>query len=128
MVNKLYIIGNGFDLHHGLKTRYCDFVSYLKKKNKELYCHLVHYINVESENKLWSDFEDNLAKLDAERILSDYSDRLPDYTSDEFRDRDKYVFPDIMEEYLEKLTQGLGEDFDYFIREAEIFKDAEDQK
>jgi hypothetical protein len=25
-MNKLYIIGNGFDLAHGLKTKYKDFI------------------------------------------------------------------------------------------------------
>ncbi|MDX7755866.1 AbiH family protein [Aeromonas caviae] len=34
MVNnmKLYVIGNGFDVHHGLDTRYTSFGLYLKKK------------------------------------------------------------------------------------------------
>ena len=25
IMKKLYIIGNGFDIHHGLKTRYSDY-------------------------------------------------------------------------------------------------------
>lgn len=36
-MNKLFIIGNGFDLAHGLKTRYSDFLlEYLRKALKEL--------------------------------------------------------------------------------------------
>ncbi len=31
----LYIIGNGFDIAHGLKTSYWDFRSYLEEKNEE---------------------------------------------------------------------------------------------
>ena len=27
---KLLVIGNGFDLHHGMKTRYDDFITFVK--------------------------------------------------------------------------------------------------
>ena len=30
MVQELFIIGNGFDLYHGLATRYTDFIEYMK--------------------------------------------------------------------------------------------------
>ena len=30
MIMNLFIIGNGFDIAHGLKTRYTDFAEYLK--------------------------------------------------------------------------------------------------
>ena len=33
----LYIIGNGFDLHHNLPTQYSDFSKYIQEKNVELY-------------------------------------------------------------------------------------------
>lgn len=31
-MKKLYIIGNGFDLAHGIRTSYNDFISWYKKK------------------------------------------------------------------------------------------------
>lgn len=34
-MKKLFIIGNGFDISHGLPTRYCDFQTYLKKEYPE---------------------------------------------------------------------------------------------
>lgn len=56
----LIIIGNGFDLEHGLKTRYSDFNNYLKGKN----------VNLEKELDLlfdfgdqWCDFENGLGNL-----------------------------------------------------------------
>ena len=33
----LFIIGNGFDLAHGLKTGYTDFKEYLGEHNKPLF-------------------------------------------------------------------------------------------
>jgi len=45
MVNnmKLYVIGNGFDVHHGLDTRYTSFGLYLKKNYRETYELLLDY-------------------------------------------------------------------------------------
>jgi len=33
---KLYIIGNGFDLWHGLPSRYADFKAYVRQHDREL--------------------------------------------------------------------------------------------
>lgn len=30
---KLFIIGNGFDLHHSLPTRYTDFMRFMKERH-----------------------------------------------------------------------------------------------
>lgn len=121
MITKLYIIGNGFDLHHYLKTGYHDFANYLREKHNDIYTTLESYVSYPtSENDLWSRFEENLANLDAEEILSEHSDRLPNYASDDFRDRDRYVFPDIMEEHFQKLTSGLFSAFEEFIQRVKF--------
>lgn len=64
---KLVILGNGFDLHHGLKTSFSDFRSYLIKSKNEEYSKLakdVDFIlrhldsNSSSNNELlWNDIE-----------------------------------------------------------------------
>ena len=33
---KGYIIGNGFDLSHGMSTKYSDFYKYLKKHDQKI--------------------------------------------------------------------------------------------
>jgi len=120
MTTKLYIIGNGFDLHHYLKTSYYDFAHYLGEKHNDIYSTLESYVSYPtSEQDLWSRFEENLANLDAEEILSEHSYTLPNYASDDFRDRDRYVFPDIMDEHFQKLTNGLFSAFEEFIRQVE---------
>ena len=55
---KLYIIGNGFDIVHGLKTKYFDFKCYLKKYDSSLYSQLNE---IYKNEELWSDFEKALA-------------------------------------------------------------------
>lgn len=79
--NVLYIIGNGFDLYHKLKSSYYDFRDYIKKTNWDLFQKLEAY---HPEN-LWNDFERNLGRF-KEKLLFDLSSLfLPD-TKEDFED------------------------------------------
>lgn len=119
-MKKLYIIGNGFDLHHGLKTHYYDFAQYLERSNNELFVTLEKYISFPvSQNSLWKDFETNLANLGIDEILSDNSIYLPDIANDDFRDRDLHIFPDMMENFFRLLTEDLFQEFKDFIQLVE---------
>lgn len=60
--------------------------------------------------------------------MSEYSDRLPDYASGEFRDSDRFVFPDIMQEHYESLTSELIEQFTQFIQSIIIPKSVSELK
>lgn len=72
----LCVIGNGFDLHHGLKTKYSDFRNYLVRSGNEDYvAHLECFFPTESVDEkgercflLWSDLEDALGHYDLESI------------------------------------------------------------
>lgn len=99
--NILYIIGNGFDLHHKLKSQYSDFKAYLQMTDSSL----EYLLNMSFSKDLWSDFENHLATLNINEIFSDNDDLLPDEDSD--RDGDKYIFPDKLEQIKEDLTTGL---------------------
>lgn len=55
----LYIIGNGFDLMHGVQSSYCSFRDSLGKNNR-LRDILETYLTPED---IWADFEDALAQL-----------------------------------------------------------------
>lgn len=126
---KLYIIGNGFDRHHGLKTSYYNFAKYLKAKDLELYNLIESYIFApKSDNDLWWRFEENLANLDVDSIINDNDDLLPNIASDEFRDRDLHTFPDEMLNLQENLTDKLISIFTQFIRDVEMPKSAIERK
>ena len=87
MANQLIIIGNGFDLAHGLKTTYHDFfIWYLNKivksvHNKNNYTYQDKLVNIESAGEILRtvpinnarDFE-NIIQLNAERIEYKASD------------------------------------------------------
>lgn len=62
----LYIIGNGFDLYHGLPTKFSNFSEYLKLNNKPLFDLFESYYHFDSGNELWSELETNLANLDVD--------------------------------------------------------------
>ena len=64
--NVLYIIGNGFDLHHGVMSSYKSFAMWLQRKNRALYEKLNNVCRVES---LWRDFEGALPYVDRAYFL-----------------------------------------------------------
>lgn len=116
---KLYIIGNGFDLHHSLKTSYCDFCRYLKEHDRDLFDNLEKYIFHDPNVTSWSNFEECLAKLDVRQILSDNSSYLPKYQSEDYRIGDNYAFPDAMRNLYETLVTGIFSNFRSFIERVE---------
>lgn len=125
---KLYIIGNGFDMHHNLETSYISFGKFLKEKHNDVYYSLLDYYGFEelepcfccSEDYiLWSEFEHNLSLLDTEVVLDAHIDSLPNISSDDFRDRDRYTFQVDMEIILETLTEKLFMGFKEFIQSVE---------
>ena len=67
MTDTLYIIGNGFDLHHGLMTSYLNFRDdYVKKKSSILWNYLLDvYGDFPIHDDLWwRDFENMLGRVD----------------------------------------------------------------
>lgn len=74
---QLFVIGNGFDIAHGLSTRYTDFRSYIEGKSwsflsrfEELYGFYSDGDKNPAEDYLWIDFENNLSEI-REEILVD---------------------------------------------------------
>ena len=57
-MRKLYIIGNGFDIAHGLDTSYSSFRKYLVANNKE------KILSLFPDEDNWRDFENNLCLID----------------------------------------------------------------
>lgn len=67
-MSNLYIIGNGFDIAHGIPSRYSDFRHYCELKMPEMYEKLNRYY--EGGDKLWNDFENELPNLNQEALFS----------------------------------------------------------
>jgi len=78
-MSNLYIVGNGFDLHHDLKTSYSDFKKFLEKKEKCLFLKSL-YDYFDSEN-LWSSFEEALGDIEIFKYINLY---IPQIKSNSF--------------------------------------------
>lgn len=55
----LYIIGNGFDISHGLKTRYSDLKDFVKENDSDTYEQIMNQLFIGKED-LWSVFEESV--------------------------------------------------------------------
>ena len=67
---KLYVIGNGFDKHHGLPCGYADFRAWLQGNRPDVHRNLIHLYG-ESDSDLWSDFEKGLSCFDLDNYPDD---------------------------------------------------------
>lgn len=101
---KLFIIGNGFDLHHNMPTGYNDYKKFLNNshpdaiKSFESFGYIAGY---GSKDNLWSDLEKALT-LDAEYLIDDFVNNYhPDLSSDS-----DYTFDEMRVE-LENATQFI---------------------
>lgn len=63
------IVGNGFDVNHGLPSRYADFKAWLCTNDKRLYDFLERYIDVTGD--WWNDFEKSLSEIDVPKLIKE---------------------------------------------------------
>ena len=84
--NIIYIIGNGFDMHHSLNTAYFKYKTYLKSINKKLVeklDRLMEEHGIESDDiKYWSNLEDYLYVISQFDIDKVYDASLASSESD----------------------------------------------
>lgn len=65
--NQLIIVGNGFDVNHGIPSSYAHFKTWLSNTDKELYDFLERYIDVAGD--WWNDFERSLSEIDIPKLI-----------------------------------------------------------
>jgi hypothetical protein len=80
----LYIVGNGFDLHHGVQSSYAAFGRYLKKIDVDTFNLLERYFPVDDD--FWWQFEAQLARIDADSLIDNAAAYLPSYGVDDWSD------------------------------------------
>ena len=69
MFNRLYIIGNGFDIAHGYNTRFSNFIEWMQIFYPNDYCTFSTYFD---EYLLWNDFEYSLDTFDFDQFSNDH--------------------------------------------------------
>lgn len=118
---KLYIIGNGFDIQHGLKSRYWDFKEYLDTKDRKLVDKLEEYFGADA---LWSDFEETLAYLDTEQIIDECMNYLQSYGAEDWSDAYHHDYQYEVQQRINLITDTLKKQFTEWILQLRLPKDA----
>lgn len=118
---KLYIIGNGFDIGHGIPCKYSDFYIYLERNREDVLEEMEQYYYVDSDSELWSDFERGLEEGICYDSLADIIyENTPNFASDEFRDADWYDAQIYIEEECNKLLNYIRSGFEEWINSLEL--------
>lgn len=110
MAGRLYIIGNGFDLHHGIPSSYREFARYLGNTDPTIYTLVDEYFSI--DDAFWADFEMRLADFDADYAV--------DYASQFLDDEGHGDFQYEMEKIGTGLSSGLRKRFAEWIRGLQI--------
>jgi hypothetical protein len=113
----LYIIGNGFDLHHGVPSSYWHFRNYVKTKNSDLFDALERYFN---SDQLWSNFEATLADLDTDHILDEAGNYYESYGAENWSDSFHHDYQYEISKRIELITTELKKIFTEWVLSLDI--------
>ena len=103
---RLYVVGNGFDLHHGIKSHYSDFRNWLYMKGNSRLIGLMDVFFSNTTN-FWSDVETALGDYREEGIVGfcepsnseDFKYDHPTQWQAGVEDSISFIFNDAMEEF-----------------------------
>lgn len=115
--NSLYVIGNGFDIHHGIASRYSDFKDYVLDNDSKLFEIVTEYLVVE-EN--WSDLEAAFAYLDVDQVLDSAGQFLHSYSVDDWSDSFHHDYQYELDKIVSAISIGIKEWFCSWIEQLEI--------
>lgn len=114
----LYIVGNGFDLHHGIESSYQHFGEYLAEVDHDTYDHLSRYFTVDDD--FWWQFESQLAHLDTDSLLDDAGQYLGSYGAEDWSDAGHHDYQYELDRVVEALSKTLRHRFGQWVRQLEI--------
>lgn len=113
---RLYVIGNGFDLHHRIKSKYSDFKDYIELSDNDLFDSLEKYF----PDEWWSDFEQTLADFDTDTIVDEATNYLEDYGSPNWSDASHHDYQYELQKRIDTITVDLKRYFVEWILQLEI--------
>lgn len=116
MAAHLYIIGNGFDLQHKINSSYKNFRDWMNETNPDV-MNSIEEVYGDCNEDWWSDFENQLASLDAIRFGEQIAyENPPDLMSDHC-DRTWNDAEIEVEQQLESLYSNLRDCFHDWIEQ-----------
>lgn len=121
----LYIIGNGFDLYHGMKTGYSDFKNYVMREDLDVYNAVDEFAPAGDE---WNELESSLGDIDFYNIIDECGMYLTSYGAEDFKARDHHNYEFEIERITENLTSNLLEQFCNWVGKIEVPKEEQCKK
>lgn len=112
---KLYIIGNGFDLWHELRTGYEHFYAFAK----EMLDALEKYYSFDvAREAWWCDFENSLGRFDWRSFYEAHDNT--DVTAENFSRSEVYGLEDDLTEQVDRHVEAISESFRKWIEGVDI--------
>ncbi|WAT09643.1 bacteriophage abortive infection AbiH family protein [Rouxiella badensis] len=122
---KLYIIGNGFDLFHDMKTGYNDFKKYVMREDRDVYNAVDEFAPAGDE---WNELESSLGDIDFYNIIERCEVYLTSYGAEDFKASDHHNYESEIERITKNLTTDLLEQFCNWVNKIEAPKDGQYKK
>jgi hypothetical protein len=118
VTSKLFVIGNGFDLHHNIESKYSDFASYLERVDQRTFRIAEEYVVPDKD--LWSVLEERLAEVDVDQI-EDYAENfLASYGADDWSDSGHHDYEYEIEQICDAIAMTLRKHFADWVRTVAI--------
>ena len=114
-VKRLYIIGNGFDIWHGLPTSYNNFYDFAEKTLDEI---SDYYLLDFSTDQPWCDFENSLGKFDWKAFYSENNHIDPN--DEDFRPSFAFCLEDDVSAQADLHVDEVRECFQNWIEDIDI--------
>ena len=114
----LYVIGNGFDIYHDVPSGYDDYAQWLSDTCNETLDEIYETFGDCDEN-WWHKFEENLASAEAVKIAYGIAqEHVPNFASDDFRDRDWYEAEYAVVEHWEDVVAHVLVSFSKWVAQS----------
>jgi len=116
--NYLFIIGNGFDVAHGISSKFSNFGEYLEKNDTKVFEAIQKYLFV--DKNFWNCFEERLATLDYDSIIDYATDFLVGYGDENWSDAYHHDFEYEIQQITSNLSDRLKLNFHNWIDSLEM--------
>ncbi|KGU39999.1 bacteriophage abortive infection AbiH family protein [Xanthomonas citri] len=115
--SKLFIIGNGFDLHHRIPSGYHHFRDFVKIQDRDVFDAVERYLCPSND---WSDMEAALARVDPDEIIEDLGHFMVSYGADDWSDSGHHDFQYEVDLLVERMSADLRRLFGLWVRQLQI--------
>lgn len=115
--SKLFVIGNGFDLHHGIPSSYDHFRYFVQAQNRDVFEAVERYLHPRYD---WADMETALAEMNPDEIIENLGHFMGSYGADEWSDSGHHDFQYEVDLLVKRMSTELQRLFGIWIRRLKI--------